>query len=70
MRCNCCEYAQYYVGEGSGYYEEDTCTLCSLTNEDEQTENKQGLGCIFNKRTLNKRKRRMDAFYKEMPYLG
>jgi hypothetical protein len=55
MRCNICKYAQDYVGEGSGYYEEDSCTLCFLTCEEEQTENDYGIGCKFNQRTLDKR---------------
>lgn len=56
MRCNVCKYRQDYVGEGSGYYEEDSCTLCILTNDSEQTENKQGeIGCLFNQKTLDKR---------------
>lgn len=57
MRCSSCKYAQSYIGEGSGYYEEDSCTLCYLTNDDEQTENQYGIGCKFNQKTLDKRKR-------------
>lgn len=57
MRCNVCKYAQNYIGEGSSYYEEDTGTLCILTIEDEQTENKNGIGCICNQKTLDKRYR-------------
>ena len=45
------------MGEGSAYYEEDSCTLCYLTNEDEQTENQYEIGCKFNRKTLDKRKR-------------
>lgn len=60
MRCSICKYAQSYVGEGSGYYEEDSCTLCWLTNEDEQTENRNGIGCIFNYRTLDKRNKLLE----------
>lgn len=55
MRCNICKYAQDYIGEGSGYYEEDSCTLCYLTSEEEQTDNAYGIGCKFNQRTLDKR---------------
>ena len=55
MRCSCCKYRQDYVGEGSGYYEEDSCTLCWLTTEEEQTENRFGIGCKFNYRVLDKR---------------
>ena len=55
MRCNVCKYRQDYVGEGSGYYEEDSCSLCWLTTEKEQTENKFGIGCKFNYRTLDRR---------------
>ena len=55
MRCNVCKYEKSYTGEGSGYYEEDSCTLCNLTNEHEQTENRNGIGCKFNQRTLDKR---------------
>ena len=43
------------MGEGSGYLEEDSCTLCWLTTEEEQTENKHGIGCIYNQKTLDKR---------------
>lgn len=57
LRCSSCKYRQSYVGEGSGYFEEDSCTLCYLTNEDEQTENIYGIGCIFNQKTLDKRYR-------------
>ena len=58
MRCCCCKYRQDYIGEGSAYYEEDSCTLCYLTNEDEQTENIKGeIGCKFNQKTLDKRYR-------------
>lgn len=59
MRCSVCEYKQSYVGEGSGYLEEDSCTLCWLTNEEEQTENNRGIGCIFNQKTLDKRQKAM-----------
>lgn len=38
MRCNVCKYKQGYAGEGSSYYEEDSCTLCFLTDYSEQTE--------------------------------
>lgn len=62
MRCNICKYAQSYIGEGSAYYEEDSCTLCYLTNEDEQTENKYGIGCKFNQRTLDKRDKLWRSF--------
>jgi len=55
MRCNVCKYQQSYIGEGSAYYEEDSCTLCFLTDESEQTENKYGIGCIHNQRTLDSR---------------
>lgn len=65
MRCNICKYAQSYVGEGSGYYEEDSCTLCWLTDEREQTENKYGIGCIFNQRTLDKRQRDLNKEFQE-----
>lgn len=61
MRCNVCKYRQSYVGEGSGYFEEDSCTLCWLTNESEHTEDRYGnIGCLFNQRTLDKRKRELD----------
>ena len=66
MRCNVCKYRQDYVGEGSGYYEEDSYTLCWLTNESEQTENRYGeIGCIFNQRTLDKRNRELNKMFKE-----
>ena len=65
MRCNVCKYAQFYIGEGSDYYEEDSCTLCWLTNEDEQTENQYGIGCIFNQRTLDKRNKDLDKMMKD-----
>lgn len=68
MRCSVCKYRQDYVGEGSGYYEEDSCTLCWLTNEDEQTENQYGIGCKFNSKTLDKRKRDLDNAIKKDPY--
>lgn len=55
MRCSSCKYRQSYVGEGSGYFEEDSCTLCWLTTEEQQTENKHGIGCIYNQKTLDKR---------------
>ena len=55
MRCSSCKYRQSYIGEGSGYFEEDSCTLCWLTTEEEQTENKHGIGCIYNQKTLDKR---------------
>jgi hypothetical protein len=64
MRCNICKYATSYVGEGSAYFEEDSCTLCWLTDESEQTENRYGeIGCIFNQRTLDKRRRELDKEY-------
>lgn len=64
MRCFCCEYRQDYIGEGSAYFEEDSCSLCYLTNEHEQTENRNGeIGCVFNKKTLDKRKRLLDKMY-------
>lgn len=59
MRCNVCKYAQSYMGEGFGYYEEDSCTLCYLTTEAEQTENAYGIGCKFNQETLDNRYRRL-----------
>lgn len=62
MRCNICKYAQSYIGEGSAYYEEDSCTLCVLTNEDEHTENRYGIGCKFNQKTLDKRYRLWQSF--------
>lgn len=66
MRCIVCKYAHDYIGEGSAYYEEDSCTLCDLTDEKEQTEDKYGnIGCLFNQRTLDKRKRELDKLYKE-----
>lgn len=56
MRCDICKYRQSYIGEDSAYYEEDSCSLCFLTNESEQTENKYGeIGCLFNRQTLDKR---------------
>ena len=55
MRCSVCKYRQDYIGEGSGYYEEDSCSLCWLTEEKEQTENRFGIGCKFNYKTLDKR---------------
>lgn len=64
MRCSVCKYRQNYVGEGSAYFEEDSCTLCWLTNEDEQTENQYGIGCKFNRRTLDKRHRELDEAFK------
>lgn len=71
MRCSCCKYAQSYVGEGSGYYEEDSCTLCSLTNENEQTENRYGIGCKFNYRTLDKRNKELNKMMNDSDvYLG
>lgn len=71
MRCNVCKYRQDYVGEGSGYYEEDSCTLCWLTNEDEQTENQYGIGCKFNQRTLDKRNKELNKMMKDSDiYLG
>lgn len=64
MRCNVCKYKQSYVGEGSGYYEEDSCTLCFLTNENEQTEDRYGnIGCLFNQRTLDKRNRQLNKMW-------
>ena len=42
MRCNICKYAQSYIGEGSAYYEEDSCFLGWLSDESGQTENKYG----------------------------
>lgn len=60
MRCNVCKYAQSYIGEGSGYLEEDSCTLCWLTNEEEQTENRYGIGCKFNQKTLDKRNKKIN----------
>lgn len=57
MRCSICKYAQHYTGEGSSYYEEDSCTLCKLTSKDEQTENRYGIGCKFNQKTLDRRYR-------------
>lgn len=68
MRCSFCKYARSYVGEGSGYYEEDSCTLCSLTDEEEQTENRYGIGCIFNQRTLDKRNRQLKEYLKNYGY--
>ena len=65
MRCSICKYAQSYVGEGSGYYEEDSCTLCWLTNEDEQTYNDYGGGCKFNRKTIEKRRRELDEAFKK-----
>ena len=65
MRCNICKYVQSYVGEGSGYYEEDSCTLCWLTDESEQTENRYGIGCIFNQRTLDKRRRDLNKEFQK-----
>lgn len=62
MRCNVCKYEQGYIGEGSAYYEEDSCTLCNLTNEDEQTENRYGIGCKFNQKTLDKRYKLWQSF--------
>lgn len=60
MRCFNCKYEQQYVGEGSGYYEEDSCSLCMLTTEEEQTEDRHGnIGCLFNQRTLDKRYREL-----------
>lgn len=56
MRCSTCKYTQFYMGEGSAYYEEDSCTLCYLTNEDEQTENQYGIGCKFNQKLWIKEK--------------
>lgn len=64
MRCNVCKYASSYVGEGSGYYEEDSCTLCALTSEEEQTENAYGIGCVFNQKTLDKRNKQLMENYK------
>lgn len=64
MRCMVCKYKQSYVGEGSGYYEEDSCTLCFLTNENEQTEDRYGnIGCLFNQRTLDKRNRQLNEMW-------
>lgn len=58
MRCNICKYKQSYVGEDSGYLEEDSCTLCWITNRDEHTEDRYGnIGCKFNQKTLDKRYR-------------
>lgn len=60
MRCNVCKYKQGYAGEGSSYYEEDSCTLCFLTDYSEQTENSKGeIGCRLNQRTLDYRYRMM-----------
>lgn len=68
MRCSVCKYARSYVGEGSGYYEEDSCTLCALTSEEEQTENAYGIGCIFNQKTLDKRNRQLTEYLKDYGY--
>nr|DAY46040.1 MAG TPA: hypothetical protein [Caudoviricetes sp.] len=50
MRCHNCKYKQPVM-----CIEDDYCTTCWLTSEDEQTENKYGIGCIFNQKTLDKR---------------
>ena len=58
MKCATCKYSKGSLSQGSSYYEEDSHSLCFLTDYGEQTDT-NGLGCRLNQRTLDYRYRMM-----------
>lgn len=65
MRCIFCNYAQQVYN-----CDDDTCSVCWLTSEEEQTENKYGqIGCLYNQKTLDKRNREVLQGIKNGDYI-
>ena len=65
MRCKICKYCPELTG-----WDPDECytDLCHLIDNNEITENRYGIGCIHNQRTLDKRNKEIEKAMKEGYY--